>query len=620
MTEQLTLDLVCAPPIPLAPGQGAASSETFSANPSTPLQGAVASPACEPPGAPHPVPATLAELKALLRERDDGSRKTRDMCSALVTTARVLGMPLEAISTCAAQLVPLLAHANPQALGVKPPRWSRVKSLLLSALLAGGLDVLPGRDLQGLSDQWRELAERLPDKASRVAQSRLLSHFSRLGIAPKDVTEADLLGFEETLKTRSLRANPVQTFRSSMRAWNAATAIPGWPDVHIELEPDGRHYSLPLEDFQSSLPADFENFQAHSIDPDPFAETFYRPVRPETQHIRRKQFHQLASALVLSGFPISSLTSLKVLVQPANAKAALRYLLARRGGKTGVHLEGQARLLRTIARHWVRDELAADALDSMCRGLHVQKAGMAPKNRNLLRQFDLPDNVQALLTLPHRVFTEARRAKGSPGDEALRVMRAFAVEILLIAPMRVKNLTQIEIGRHLVEHRRGKNKRYHLIFTPEETKTREPYEMELPPQTAVLLEIYLERYRPRLCGGPSPYLFAGGDGEGGERSSKAFSPSLKRFVKAETGLKMHAHLFRQFAGKFYLDHYPMDVETLRRVLGHRSTATTLRSYAQLRTDHAFRRYDELVESSRSSHLSRTPKKSKAPLAKPKGGR
>lgn len=553
------------------------------------------------------LPANLAELESRIVLRGSVPRKYVEMASAIRTTVRVLGKPAEQVPTKTEDLSALLAEASPQTAEVSRVRWSRVKSLLLGALALEGFDVLPSRDLQGYSPLWQPLTERLTEKRYRVGLSRMLSYFSRLGVSPKDVTGEHIMEFGADLKARSLRSNPVQVFRGAVKIWNkVAASVEGWPQVFVELDANPRLYSAPWELFPASFRADVEDFQANSSDPDVFSETYSQPVRPATADLRRKQIHQVASALVATGFPILELVSLRVLVQPKNAEAALRHLLKRRGGKTGVHLEGQARLLRTIARHWVRDVEAAERLVGMSKGLRVKKDGMTPKNRQRLRQFDVPENVSALLNLPPRVFAEEGGRKTVTPEAALRVLRAMAVEILLIAPMRVRNLTQIEIGRHLLVVRRGKDRRYHIVFTPEETKTREPFEMELPEQTAALLEIYLDHFRPLLCDGASPYLFPGRQGEC--RSSVSFSQSIAKFVKAETGLIMHTHLFRQFAGKLYLDRNPFDVETMRRVLGHKSTATTMRSYVQLRTDHAFRRFDAVVAAYRGGEGVNAPRR------------
>jgi len=57
---------------------------------------------------------------------------------------------------------------------------------------------------------------------------------------------------------------------------------------------------------------------------------------------------------------------------------------------------------------------------------------------------------------------------------------------------------------------------------------------------------------------------------------------------------MTVHQFRHFAAKLYLDHHPGDYETVRRLLGHKSIATTIRFYQELDTATAVRRYTDIV--------------------------
>lgn len=605
--QQLSFDFgalpeLAAPPSTPPPPSGLASAPPVKVRRKTPAASAPALPVAGAGAGPESaaVPANFLELEARLKAMPEDTRKNADMRSAARTVGKVLALQLQQVPTDPAQLGPMLDGACPMAAGVTKARWNRVKSLTLSALAATGSEVLPGRDLQGYSPLWKALHDQLPDKRSKVGLSRLFSFFSRKGINPKDVTAEHLEAFGEVLKARNLRSNPVQTYRSTIRIWNAVSAsVPGWPKVTVKLEPDRRRYALPPDAFPASFWADVGQFHQNSSDPDPFSDTYSPPVRPSTVKARHKQIHQVASALVATGFPIERLTSLKVLIQPSNAKAALRHLLDRRDGKTGKHLEGQARLLRTIARHWVRDNDAADALARMSKGLHVKSEGMTPRNRERLRQFDLPENVDALINLPLRVFAEQRSLKAPTEHQARRAMLGLAVELLLMAPIRVGNLTATEMGTNLLQVRRGKHRRYHLVFLPSEVKNSEPYEAELPLASMTILEDYLARYRPVLGDTSSVRLFLGGKAEDGGRSRTPFSRALSEFIFAETGLRMHAHLFRHFAGHFYLARYPDDIETMRRVLGHRSTATTLRSYAVFQTDDAHRRYDALLDAQRA---------------------
>jgi integrase len=540
---------------------------------------------------PESPPANLEEVIGLLDMAPRASGRYRSMKSAARTVARVLDRRPADVPTDPAILRELLAKAAPAAAKVKPTHWSACRSRLLAALSELGIDVMPGRYIGPPSHEWTNLMESLPDKGSRAALSRLVSFFTREGLSPSTVDASHLGRFERELQATSLRKSPAAQFRKAIRAWDRAReAVPGWPNCTVELQADPRRYAIDLERFPQSFRDDLASFLADSGDPDPFSDNYTKRVRPITVALRRRQLHQVASALVASGkIPIDQCTSLAVLVKTENAKAALRHLHDRKG-RTTPYLGDQAQLLRVVAKYWVKateDEVVA--LGSVAYNLTEKQKGMVAKNRERLRQFDLPDNRLALLTLPSRIMADARRSKAKDRDVALKIMLAVAVELLLVAPMRINNLAGLQLDRHVLSVRRGERRVWHIVIPGHETKNGVPFELALPPDTGQLLFAYLDSYRPSIADAPGPYLFP--SPSGGRRSNTPFAKSISDFIFRETGLKMNVHLFRHLVGKLYFAEHPEDVETVRRVLGHRSSTTTLRSYAELRTDDAFRRYD-----------------------------
>ena len=405
-----------------------------------------------------PLPVTLAEvLQRLGNLTTMPFRKRRDTMTAVRAVSRVVGRPLHEITTAPAQLRPLLTKAAPAMALMAPRRWTAVQSLVLSALLALGIDVMPGRARNPLSPAWTTLSGHLTDKGSRLGVSRILRYFSREGIEPGEVDAAALQRFRTALIDTSLRGNPETAFRQTLRFWRlAAGAVPGWPAVDFLVPSLSRAYALAADRFPASFLADVDAFSAHSGNQDPFAEDYAPSIRPSTVALRRKQVFQVASGLVASGMAIERIVDLGVLVEPENARVALRHLLDRKGGAKGTGLAQQALLLRTIARHWVKaDERAVHKLRGFAAGLAPKKEGMVKKNRDRLRQFDLPANVDTLLRLPARVLREVEASNTGSHLDAVRVMFALAVEILTVAPMRVQNLCELDIDRHIIATRRG---------------------------------------------------------------------------------------------------------------------------------------------------------------------
>ena len=72
------------------------------------------------------------------------------------------------------------------------------------------------------------------------------------------------------------------------------------------------------------------------------------------------------------------------------------------------------------------------------------------------------------------------------------------------------------------------------------------------------------------------------------------SKQISETIRRETGLRMHTHLFRHLAGFLILREHPGEFETVRLLLGHRSSETTTRFYSGMEQAAAFRRYDEIL--------------------------
>ena len=558
---------------------------------------------------------TLADVLARLEANPSRDRRHVEMKSAIRCMGEVLRRPnLIDIPADPAPLRKLIAAASPASVGMTKARWSRIKSLTLAALRDLGIDMMPGRDIGGSSPAWKELVRKLPPKPSLgFGLSRFASYCTRREIEPPDVTASTFIDFHGALKAKSLKAKPEAIYRQTVRYWNKAVdSLDGWPQTHIPLERHGRFYSLPWEDFPPSLGDDVEAFLESSANHDVFDvfdAGYTSPVKASTVALHRRQLRQLLSVLVASGFPIDQITSLAVLVEPANAIAALRFQRERQGSVYTTSLSQQAWLLCTIARRWVKVEAHLIELKVLARRIDKKRnpngkpKGLTERNRARLRQFDLKANRDALLHLPATILERARRENAEDITEAYRaslarsVLLATAVEILIVAPIRVGNLTDLEHARHFIELGRGRSRNRHLIIPAKETKTGEPFEMILPAGTAAMLDMYLKTYRPRICTMPSDYLFPNPDG--GRRGTIPFSKAISAFIEKETGIRMHVHLFRHLAGKFHLGLHPNDLETVRRVLGHKSLAITERHYTGLRTGQAFENYDNTVASLRA---------------------
>ncbi len=535
---------------------------------------------------------TLADVLQRL-EADDSlePRRVAEMRSAIKTVCRVFGAHPSLVPAEPRQLRPKLAKLTPAMAGVSPGRWCNIKSLMLKALKRAGLKSMAGRSREPLAPEWEALRALLPDRHFQSGLSRFLSFCTAGGIEPAAVTVDAFTRFGREVTEFSLVRDPGGLYRDTCKLWNlAARTIPGWPRLEVPVPDRRRDFALDLEELPKSFQGEVGTFLARGANPDVFSDDYCKPAADLTVRNRRRQILMAATALVRSGVPIARITGLEVLVELDHAKAALRQLYDRAGGKTTSQTHQIATLLKVIARrHLHQPEHAVGQLRHLAKALKPSSQGFTEKNRECLRQFADLKKLMTLLTLPERVITQAARSRQLRRRDAVRVELGMAIAILLNIPLRAANLAGLRVDRHL----QFVGGRGFIQIPAEETKNDNPIEVELPARLVHQLRTYFDRHRPLLVSTPSPWLFPGESGA--RRPSGGFGQQLSAFIAKEVGVMMTPHQFRHLAAKLYLDQHPDGFETVRRLLGHKSLETTMRFYRELDSILASKRYAAVLD-------------------------
>jgi hypothetical protein len=160
-----------------------------------------------------------------------------------------------------------------------------------------------------------------------------------------------------------------------------------------------------------------------------------------------------------------------------------------------------------------------------------------------IRSLDDPSAVSAFLNLPHRIRRDVEADKRAPRLKAIRAQMAAAIAILQAAPIRLKNLCELDLDKNLI----ARGSRLYLVIDGSATKNGEPIDFELPPETVEFVSWYVREYRPLLIREPTGAFFPGAGAKA--KSSGALGPQISAAVFKYTGLQVNVHLFRHASGK-----------------------------------------------------------------------
>ena len=545
-------------------------------------------------------PVSLEDvMDAVQRSPTLTARQRQDIASALRTLGKLTNRPLSAHPSNVQSVRRLLHTVKPALHGLSQGRWANVRSLVFKGLDIAGVERRRRGDCSPVSAAWAALVAPLPVRPLCVAIMPFARHCTRLGIDPAQVTQAVFDDYGTYLEEFSSRTRPREALLDLRRAWNCAgeESYPAWPAIRFVVDDRRPRYSRPWSDFPASLKDDVDDMVRAATRR--ISVSGHRSIRPISARARENHLLALASAVVASGKEATSLKTIADLVEIETVAAGLEHILARLGGKTSVHVHQIAKIICTLARRWVKvPKSHQERLEAIRKNLDPGRHGMTEKNRTTLRMFEDPEVVARFDSLPARVWSKAPSLedlkiaeRSSPAD---RPCRRTAHRLL---PCGFANLASINIDRHIIDRGHGRNRSVHLFFPKDEVKNGVELEFQLPSSTIALLDRYLRDVRPRLLRAPSSWLFPG---EGADhKCSTLLGEQIADLMETEVGVRVTAHQFRHLAGFLFLKANPGAHEIVRRLLGHRSIATTLNFYAGMEAAEAVRHFDRHVEQRRA---------------------
>lgn len=536
----------------------------------------------------------------LAADEELSATRIRDLISGLRRVAKALNRLLEDIPADPRWLQPRLARIAPAALGLTPKAWTNIVSDARAAMVHFGIVERRHNHISDLSPAWRQLwkivlASR--DPTLQPSLSRFVYFLNHQGVAPYEVSDEHALAYRDALSLNEISKSPEVAYRAAVNGWNLAVKrVAEWSQTTLSLPSRQKVIKLPAEVFPDSFHKDLDQLLDRLSCPDPLdPDGRSRALSPVTISQYSRQILRFASELVHAGVSPHKIDSLRVLIDPAMAERGLRHMLARHDNETCRAISEMAALLRNISRILGAPDEVRKQIASLAGRVAIRiQNGMTRKNRDRLRVLQDDDNLRRLLSLPDKIFA---RPNGRAKRYTIALARedALAIGILLVCPIRVKNLAEIHLERNL--HSPGDGRVY-LVFEEDEVKNQRHVEFELPLDICRMIDRHLASRVPKLCPAGTPWLFPRRDGRGPVDSNQ-LSARLTRRIRGETGLEMNAHLFRHLAVMVWLDTNPGSYEVARRLLGHSELSHTLNMYSGLEARAATKAFARVIEQKKS---------------------
>lgn len=170
----------------------------------------------------------------------------------------------------------------------------------------------------------------------------------------------------------------------------------------------------------------------------------------------------------------------------------------------------------------------------------------------------------------------AAESLSNPYFQATMARDGLIICLLICCPIRIANLTEMQIGVHL----NFDCDRYRLAFDSNETKTGHAYESELPPELTSWVDRYLKVERRTLLargsGNSTKHLWI--SRWGAPMGEAAIRTQIKERTMEAFGKPVWPHLFRTIAATGFVDLAPEGVVMVADLLGHTNMRTSEQHY------------------------------------------
>lgn len=543
--------------------------------------------------------ASFADALEAIKIAPDLDEKTkRYFCSGLVALARYIGEPPETIPARIAAIAHRVRQLHAERLDKNPKTFANNRALAKKALHWFNKHTLGSARSAPMSEEYRSLWEKITDKYARDMLSPFFRFLTGLRVKLTEVTDDHVAAYTQYRRETGFQSFKPHKLRQLVRYWNQCQKIvAGWPPI-ILTEPDRLkpHAGPGWKDFPAKLCSDIDAYcDGLTRAREDKAGRLLNPCASSTINMRRRVLIAAIRTAVEVGIPLQSLASLQSLLQPKVVRTIIEAYWKRNGKVPSLYTIDLGTNFLSIARS--DPEMSPEnliELNNLRRLLERHRmSGLTPKNREAVRFALQDESWRKVVRLPAHLMKEAEaRRKTSPVTSAIKAQLAIAIRILVVAPVRIENLCEIEIGKNLVRPS-GPGSKYFLTFERFDVKNNIPLDFELDRLTTDLIDRYIGNHRPRLMRGRNHRFLVPGVAAD-KKDTRTLGDQISKRLWKSLGMRLTAHQFRHAGAALLLSDRPGDYEVARQLLGHKSLRTTISHYIGLETISSTRIFGSIV--------------------------
>lgn len=250
------------------------------------------------------------------------------------------------------------------------------------------------------------------------------------------------------------------------------------------------------------------------------------------------------------------------------------------------------------------DHTLVNRLDELFRSLMAMEPNknwrwiIAPNGRSIRSQMSMRrkirtiPSIRSLLDLGVHLMDKASERVG-PSRQLCQFRDGLIFALLAACPFRRRNISMIEIGRHLIRL----DDRYVICFTAAETKTGRRDEKPVLPFLTSYLQTYLDRVRPKLLQGrETSALWINWNGI--PMNTRGVESRLDVVGHRELGARIGFNMFRYAAATDVSIITPAHVGIIAPLLGHTDRRTGEKHYNRANAVSAATQYHSTLRSLR----------------------